>query len=232
MTGVTSPRCPRCTLWHASGPAELRKSPIAEQTMGMPNVQERRWSVEDVWALPEDLSHRYETVDGELLVSPMPRFVHQRAVTRLGALLIPYVDGARCGELMFSPHDVVLDPYTLMQPDILVIAPVSAEVVRGEVPPPAPYLAIEVLSPSTARADRLRKRPRYQRAAIECWLIDLDSQLIERWTPDEDRPEICAETLTWQPAGAAQAFVVDVMVLMRAVLGTDAAEPEGTTVQP
>jgi Uma2 family endonuclease len=118
-----------------------------------------------------------------------------------------------------------------MQPDILVIAPVGADVVRGEVAPPAPYLAIEVLSPSTARADRLRKRPRYQRAGIECWLVDLDSQLIERWVPGEDRPRICADVVKWQPAGASESFELDVLALMHAVLGPNDEGGMGTTIQ-
>ncbi|WP_434478495.1 Uma2 family endonuclease [Gemmatimonas sp.] len=185
----------------------------------MPNVQERRWSVEDVWALPEDPARRYETVDGELLVSPMPRFVHQRAVTKIGGALMGYVEAQRLGEVMFSPYDVVLDPFTLMQPDVVVIHPVGLDVVRGEVPPPAPFLAVEVLSPSTVRSDRLRKRPRYQRAGIECWLVDLESELIERWTPDADRPEICAGTLVWHPTGAGSAFGLEVPIFMRQVLG-------------
>jgi Uma2 family endonuclease len=200
--------------------------------MGMPIAHERRWSVEDVWALPDDPHQRYETVDGELLVSPMPRFAHQRAVSRLGLMLGEYVQRQRVGEMMFSPYDVVLDPFTLMQPDVLVISPVGLDVVRGEVAPPPPYLAVEVLSPSTARADRLRKRPRYQRAAIECWLVDLDSQLIERWTPDVDRPEICSVRLEWHPTGAAEPLEIDVAALMLAILGAEKDGAEGTTIQP
>ena len=200
--------------------------------MGMPIAHEHRWSVEDVWALPDDPHQRYETVDGELLVSPMPRFAHQRAVAELGLMLGAYVKRQRVGEMMFSPYDVVLDPFTLMQPDVLVIAPVGLDVVRGKVAPPPPYLAVEVLSPSTARADRLRKRLRYQRAAIECWLVDLDSQLIERWTPDVDRPEICADRLVWHPPGATEPLEVDVAALMLAILGADEDGVEGTTVQP
>ena len=64
---------------------ELRRTPRAEQTMGMPIANERRWSVEDVWALPDD-GQRYETVAGELLVRPTPRFVHQRACDHQAAL--------------------------------------------------------------------------------------------------------------------------------------------------
>ena len=198
----------------------------------MPITHERRWSVEDVWALPDDPRHRYETVDGELLVSPMPRFAYQRAVSRIEMLLGEHVTRQDVGEMMFSPYDVVLDSFTLMQPDVFVIAPVGLDVVRGEVAPPPPYLAVEVLSPGTARADRLRKRPRYQRAAVECGSVDLDSQLIERWTPDVDCPEICAERFAWQPTGASEPIEIDVAALMLAILGSEQAGAEGTTAQP
>lgn len=66
-------------------------------------AHERRWSVEDVWALPDDLRHRYETVDGKLLVSPMPRFAHQRAVSELGLMMGSYVKRQGVGEMRFSP---------------------------------------------------------------------------------------------------------------------------------
>lgn len=157
---------------------------------------------------------------------------HKRAVSQLGLMLGGYVQRQHVGEMMFSPYDVVLDPFTLMQPDVLVIAPVGLDVVRGHAPPPPPYLAVEVLSPSTARADRLCKRPRYQRAAIERWLVDLDSQLIERWTPDVDRPEICAERLVWQPAGARESLILDIPALMVAILGSNEVGAASTTVWP
>ena len=51
------------------GYEDLHFSAEAEQTMGMPIATERYWTVEDVWALPVDPHHRYEAVDGELLVS-------------------------------------------------------------------------------------------------------------------------------------------------------------------
>ena len=60
--------------------------------MGMPSTESRRWSVEDVWALPDD-GNRYETVDGELLVSPAPRLIHQHVVGAIHLQLGNWVQG-------------------------------------------------------------------------------------------------------------------------------------------
>lgn len=43
--------------------------------MGMPATKEF-WTVQDVYDLPDD-GNRYETVNGELLVTPGPGLVHQ-----------------------------------------------------------------------------------------------------------------------------------------------------------
>jgi Uma2 family endonuclease len=61
-------------------------------------------------------------------------------------------------------------------------------------------LVVEGLSPSTASYDRLKKRPAYQKAAIpEYWILDIDSRLVERWTPEDLRPEVIADILEWRP---------------------------------
>lgn len=175
--------------------------------MGMPSTESRRWSVEDVWALPDD-GNRYETVDGELLVSPAPRLIHQHVVGAIYLQLETWVQGPgkRVGVALMAPSDVILDAYTLVQPDLFVLPPISKAVLFGQEPAPTPLLVVEVLSPSTARDDRLKKRPRFQRAGIECWLVDVESHLVERWTPDVDRPEICTDSVTWAPAGSLEPF--------------------------
>ena len=41
-----------------------------------------------------------------------------------------------------------------------------------------PLLIVEVISPSTARNDRGRKRRRYQRSGVaQYWIVDLDARL-------------------------------------------------------
>src|SRR5258708_27708350 len=57
-----------------------------------------------------------------------------------------------------------------------------------------PSLTIEILSPSTARLDRVRKREFYRRIGVpEYWIVDLHARAIERWLPTDPRPEIVAD---------------------------------------
>lgn len=121
----------------------------------------------DVRELPDD-GHRYELLDGMLLVSPSPTHRHQRAVTRLGLLL-----GNACPsdqELLVAPFDVVLADDTVLQPDLLVAD--VRDLADARVPL-APHLVVEVLSPSTRRVDLLLKRSRYEAAGVPAyWIVD------------------------------------------------------------
>ena len=187
--------------------------------MGMPVTSARYWTVDDVWALPDDPQHRYEAVDGELLVSPSPRPIHQRAVRELLAALDAYARHAGIGEALAAPSDVVIPPGHLVQPDVYVIRPLGADELRAVDARtlPLPFLAVEVLSPGSTRADRVIKRRLYQRSGIECWIVDLDARLVECWTPDASRPDVCAEWLEWRAAGALAPLLVDVGALMQRV---------------
>ncbi|MCC6242894.1 MAG: hypothetical protein IT353_08635 [Gemmatimonadaceae bacterium] len=76
----------------------LRSIPEAEQTMGMPSTTPRYWTAEDAWALPDDPRHRYEAVDGELLVTPAPRELHQIAVASYLCSCTNFVSRVQGGE--------------------------------------------------------------------------------------------------------------------------------------
>ena len=79
-------------------------------------------------------------------------------------------------------------------------------------------LVIEVTSPSTARQDRQLKRRRYQRAGVpEYWIVDLDARIVERWRPQDERPEILDEQLTWQPQPGAAPLEIDLVSLFARV---------------
>jgi Uma2 family endonuclease len=77
---------------------------------------------------------------------------------------------------------------------------------------------VEVLSPTTARADRFTKRRRYQEAGVPLyWIVDGEEQRVETWTPDAEFPMSETERLVWHPAGAAQPFTLQLAELFRPV---------------
>lgn len=131
---------------------------------------------DDLASLPDD-GHRYELLDGALIVTPAPSPAHQRAVLRLGAALL--AEAPRQLDVMVAPLDVVLDDSTVLQPDILV-APRAAFTRRDL--PVAPTLAVEVLSPSTRRVDVVLKHDRYRAAGCASyWVVDPDEPSILAW---------------------------------------------------
>lgn len=182
--------------------APLRTLPLARQHMAMPAMPAHRWTADDVRALPDEPGKRFECVDGELLVSPSPRLPHQSAVGFLYEQLAVHARAHGVGAVFMAPGDIELDRFTLVQPDVFVLPLVHGRRPRTAEEIGQPLLFIEVLSPSTARYDRVVKRGRYQRAAIEYWIVDLEARLVERWLPDADRPFIHTDSVSWAPAGA------------------------------
>jgi Uma2 family endonuclease len=184
--------------------------------MGMPATP--RYSAEMVRALPDD-GNRYEVVDGVLLVTPAPCELHQAAVARLVELLAPYVAALGTAETLIAPADIELDPFGMVQPDLFVQGIVPGRR-RGWNTGAPLLLFVEVLSPSTARADRTTKRQRFQQARIpEYWIVDPDSRTVERWRPSDTRPEVLTDILDWQPPGAPEPLLINLPELFRRIHG-------------
>jgi Uma2 family endonuclease len=177
--------------------------------MAMPAVSPRRWTADDVRALPDEPGKRFECVDGELLVSPSPRLPHQSMVGALWRAIEDYVRAQGIGAAFMAPGDLELDRFTLVQPDVYVLPLVAGRRPRTVEEIGFPSLFVEVLSPSTARYDRVVKRGRYQRYGVEYWIVDLDARLVERWLPASERPEILTASIRWMPDGAATALVLE-----------------------
>ena len=72
-----------------------------------------------------------------------------------------------------------------------------------------PLLVVEVLSPSTTRRDRHRKRPAYLANGVaEVWLVDGDTRIIERWTAASEFPDVTPRSVTWSPDANLQLLVI------------------------
>lgn len=185
--------------------------------MSMPMLK-RQWTVADFEDLPDD-GNRYEVIDGELFVTPAPTWTHQRAIDELHRLLRDYVEPSGTGYAYFAPADVVFSPKRGVQPDVFVVPAVDGKRPRSFDQVKRLLVAAEVLSPSTARADRVAKRTLFRDEGVpEYWIVDLDSRTIERSTPDEPRPEILSEQLTWLPDGASAPLEIDLQAYFARVL--------------
>lgn len=177
------------------------------------------WTAAQALALPDD-DNRYEVLDGELVVMEQPSWAHQVAVQQLHILLYAYVREHALGWAKLSPSTVVLSERRLVQPDVFVLPRGEGAAPRDWSDITALLLAVEVLSPSTARRDRWQKRHMYQAFGVsEYWIVDTNARLVERWRPDDERPEVCSDTLTWAPAGSRTPLTIDLVELFAVVAG-------------
>jgi len=172
------------------------------------------YSAEIVRALPED-GKRYETVHGELLVTPAPRALHQLVLQRLLVALAGYLDRTPVGLVLASPADISWGPDTLVQPDLFVVRLDEARTLDWARMKTL-LLAVEVLSPSSVRADRFTKRRLYQEAGVPLyWVVDAEQRAVEVWTPDASFPVREEEQLTWHPAGVSAPLTMSLAELFR-----------------
>jgi len=149
----------------------------------MANLAKRRATYDDVLAAPEHMIA--EIIDGELVTQPRPASLHARASSRLGADLDGPFDRGKGGPGGW----IILDePELHLHGDVLVSdlagwrrerMPEMPDAAAFEL---APDWACEVLSPSTAATDRVRKMPIYARERVAyLWLIDPSVQTLEAY---------------------------------------------------
>lgn len=174
----------------------------------LPDTSRHDWTVQELRALP-DHGTRYEVVDGELLVTPAPSWLHQHAVFELGLLLRPYAE--RCAmDCLLAPAEVAFSFRRSVEPDLFVVPRVSGRRASRFEDVGRLVLAVEILSPTSARADRYFKRRLYQSEGVsEYWIVEPEARLVERWRPGEDVPEVLVDSLSWQPREDVDLLAID-----------------------
>jgi Uma2 family endonuclease len=130
----------------------------------------------DLDAMPDD-GHRYELIDGSLVVTPAPSRAHQSCVVQL---IVRF--HAACPpdlQVLVAPFDVALAVATVVQPDVLVAR--RSDLTDRDLPA-APMLAVEVLSPSTRKIDMTLKRDTYEEAGCPSyWVVDPVGPTVTVW---------------------------------------------------
>lgn len=186
--------------------------------MAMPKSQ-TEWTLEMVHALPDD-GNRYELLDGELLVSPSPSYLHQRVLRLLYDVLQAYVKSIGGHETFFAPAAVTFSTRRELQPDLFVLPLVDGHFAERFADVGRLLLAVEVLSPSTARNDRYKKRQAYQEEHVpEFWIVDSAARLVERWRPEDSAPDVCVADMEWHPLSTHAPLTIDLQSLFREAYG-------------
>ena len=149
----------------------------------LPN--EKKATIRDIENLPE--GKHAELIDGEIFMQSAPLRIHQRLCLRLARHILDRIE--RVGK----PCDVYTAPFAVylgedyVEPDISVICDPSKLTEKGC--SGAPDWIIEILSPSTAMNDYVRKLALYARAGVrEYWIVNPDSQSVRIYVFSEESP--------------------------------------------
>ncbi|EKN70778.1 Uma2 family endonuclease [Schinkia azotoformans] len=147
--------------------------------------QSKSYSYADYLSWDDDVF--CEVIDGMIIsMSPSPTPLHQDIADELTAEFKIFLRNKDC-RAFSAPIDVCLfankeiktkDIKDWVQPDLIVVCDenkIGEKNIIG-----APDLVIEILSPSTAKNDRLIKYNSYEKAGVmEYWIVDPYNQTIE-----------------------------------------------------
>jgi Uma2 family endonuclease len=154
--------------------------------MTAPASKRKIWTDEELEALPQD-GHKYELLDGELIMSPVPAS-HGITCIRIISALIRFVETRGLGQVFDSSTGFRLAEDLLLSPDVSFV---SKERLKKILLAPdkflagAPDLVVEVLSPSDRMMQVNRKLDRYfEHGARLAWLVNWPKQQVHIYTAD------------------------------------------------
>ncbi len=130
------------------------------------------YRAKDYANLPD--SPRCELIQGNFYVPPSPAIPHQFLAFELAKRLdVPAREAG--GYVFMAPLDVRLADHSIVQPDVIYVSAARRGILgdrKGWIEG-APDLLIEILSPGTARRDRVQKLDLYARSGIaEYWIVE------------------------------------------------------------
>lgn len=130
--------------------------------------------------------NRYEIIEGELVLTPSPGFIHQNIVVKIEAAIRSLVEQSNAGVTLIAPFDVVLSESVVLQPDVLYISRARYHLITSTCLKGAPDLVVEVISPASGRNDRIIKSRLYRKYGVkEYWLVDPGAKTVEVLTADD-----------------------------------------------
>lgn len=126
----------------------------------------------------DNYKRRYELIDGVIvLMSPRPCLDHVIVSGNIYRIFANYLKGKKC--IAFPDGaDLYLDDKNHFIPDGMIIC--DRSIIKRNYVKGAPDLVVEILSPSTAKNDKTKKKDAYAKAGVkEYWIVDINGKSIE-----------------------------------------------------
>lgn len=149
------------------------------------------WTTDDLDELPED-GHRYELIDGMLIVPPSPTSPHQKLATKIETSL-----EASCPQelVVLQGVEVRISQRRSLTPDVLVVTAEADGRGPSKFRPHEVILAIEIVSPGSTTMDRVTKPALYAQAGIPYyWRVETESGVVVHTHRIDPAAEVYRET--------------------------------------
>ncbi|MCI0694616.1 Uma2 family endonuclease [candidate division KSB1 bacterium] len=141
-----------------------------------------------------DLIHEDQKADlikGVIYMQSPPSDLHEALFAFLFPLLTNFVRHKKLGIVRGSKSAVRLGENDGPEPDIMFVSKERQHIVKHAYVDGAPDLIVEIISPSTAHIDRVKKKNQYAEFGVrEYWMIDPNRQIAEflrnhdgKWEP-------------------------------------------------
>lgn len=128
-------------------------------------------------------ARREELIDGKIvMMAPSPGWNHVAVSGNIYNIFFNYLRGKKCTPIQ-DGFDLHLSEDNVFIPDMMVVC--DPDKIRGSGVFGAPDLVVEVLSPSTAKYDRVHKKDVYEQSGVpEYWLVSPGDRSIEVYRLD------------------------------------------------
>lgn len=159
---------------------------------------EETFTQDEFWSwlerLPASDVNRYELINGRIVMSPPAKFRHGWVETNLHMTISRFVRERELGVTLGSSAGFDLRTGDTLEPDFSFISrdrwdagPRPRDDEKGFTRI-VPDLAIEIVSPSSVRRDRIEKRVIYARCGVrEYWIVDPEMHEVAVYTTLGDR---------------------------------------------
>lgn len=126
---------------------------------------------------------REELIDGKLIaMAPSPSWNHVSVAGNIYHLFKNQLKGGKCMPIP-DGFDLHLTKDNVLVPDVMIVCDRSK--IKGNGVYGAPDLVVEVLSPSTAKNDRGRKKELYAKCGVrEYWIVSAFEMTVEVYRND------------------------------------------------